>query len=77
MYREFINFLRIHGVYDRFIKNLNKLEHKSIEEYLKETDSRHFILSSFSWLDTDEGVQFWSNIEALWLYIRIYGKNKK
>lgn len=65
----FINFLKEHNLYYRFRayysfspeKNCN-----SFEEYLEKQDPVHYITGAFPWSKTDEGQNFWQDMDGCW-----------
>jgi len=65
--KQLIIFLKKHKVLTRYKKNFKKQRHiYDLEKFcsLGLLDSR--ISSAFNWIETDEGVEFWSNLSIKW-----------
>lgn len=64
-----VRFLKEHGIYNIFIRNLRGKG--SIDEYviclLDHSCLSSFIVSGFIWDDTDEGHKFWSHMSQEWV----------
>jgi hypothetical protein len=76
-YKElFIKFLKDNGAYDKFVKNLNDFWKKNIDEYLNIQQPveeyihyEDYIVSAFSLTQTDEGAEYWWDLDDLWNYL--------
>ena len=67
--RLFIRFLKEEKVYHPFRRNFAKMPmygHKSLGKYLRNVKKEDAIRDSFSWRNTQEGHDFWSNIACEW-----------
>lgn len=65
----FINFLKEYKLYFRFkayfIAGANYKDW-SFEEYLDKYDPVHYITGAFPWPNTDEGRDFWDDVDTHW-----------
>ena len=72
MKREFFKFLKMHNLTKMFSKNLKKYNRifASTTVYLI-GDPRTFINGAFVWSQTEQGHDFWSKFDTLWMdYIK-------
>lgn len=65
---DLLEFLEAEGVTDKFIKNIKSgaLNEGITEEYFEEDEEEFYIGYSFIWSDTEEGLEFWNNIDEKW-----------
>ena len=75
--KSFVKFLKNNYVYDKFINNINNTElnqhtfWKDIYNYCDRFEKESYILAAFNIDNSDEGRNFWININRLWLkYIK-------
>ena len=67
-----IEFLKEEKVYDAFIGNYNRLAdadiEPSIDEFLEyEQGDSSAIASAFIWSETEQGTEFWGEIDVKWV----------
>jgi len=75
MKEKFIQFLKDNGALEKFEENLKSSEVRfeddnftTIDEYFdKDSDPTTFIGAAFIWFITDEGSEFWANIDNKWI----------
>ena len=69
----FYRFLKQENVFHLFVKNISNKETRlycvnDIKEYINDTNKRDLIYYAFKWRATNEGHDFWSQINQRWLY---------
>ena len=65
--KELIAFLKKHRVLTKFKKNLKKHGHYiSLEYFCSVADPEVYIGGGFSWDNTEEGLDFWSDLDDKW-----------
>jgi hypothetical protein len=70
--QDFINFLKNKNIYEKFINNLLSFNNQQKKEnwkqckFCKDVDKFFYILSSFYWHETEEGSDFWEDINNKW-----------
>ncbi len=64
----FEKFLINRGLLERFKHNLKKhgMCTDDFSLFLKITDENDYVVDSFSWADTKNGLSFWTKINAEW-----------
>lgn len=65
----FIKFLKEYKLYYRFVAYYNLCPNhkiKCFEEYLETKEPMHYVTEAFAWLETDEGDDFWNNVDEHW-----------
>ena len=71
MKEKFIQFLKKHRAYRKYLKNLKK-GHKAsytFDEYWPEIEKINpifLLVASFKWSKTPEGFEFWDKLDKLW-----------
>lgn len=68
----FYRFLKQENVFHLFVKNISNKETRlycvnNIKEYFNDTSKRDLIFYAFQWSATNEGHDFWSQINQRWL----------
>lgn len=67
MVKEFIRFLLIHEVYEKYIFNYaNASSYWKYTYHIAVGNPDEFIMSAFLWNATPEGDPFWNRINDLW-----------
>lgn len=75
VYDYLLQFLREEKALTKFIKNVRKHKSISVKHYvtnllhpweLAVNEIKSLIGASFAWVDTEEGAQYWINIERKW-----------
>jgi len=73
--KEFVKFLKDNHIHDKFVYNYqrsidkkkrNRYPYIEISDYCDMTNDLDYILSSFSWVDSHEGIGFWSGYNDKW-----------
>ena len=70
----FYRFLKQENVFHLFVKNISNKEtrlycvNNNIKEYINDTNKIDLIYYAFQWRATNEGHDFWSQINQRWLY---------
>lgn len=67
MKERFIQFLKDNKIYNRFCGYYAANRIKPLDYYLDNTNPKYFILNSFSWSKTDEGEEFWTDLDYKWV----------
>lgn len=62
---KFVKFLKKKGIYEQYSKNL-ELKGKPIITFLKTTHPLNYLFSAFGWLETEEGGNYWCEIDHEW-----------
>ncbi len=88
MKKEFIRFLKEHGIYAAHKRNFD-IEHLSAcsldlyyrvknngEDFFNVVDPEHYISGAFEWSLTPEGNIFWGDLHLIW-NAKTYGVNLK
>lgn len=73
-YKNFINFLKEHNAFSKFIKNFNlqikwrKIYNHPIDvlTYFRIVGEEYFLYYAFLWRSTKEGDSFWRNLASEW-----------
>jgi uncharacterized circularly permuted ATP-grasp superfamily protein len=61
-WEKFENFLKREGVFEKYLENLYEQDEQLTEfEYPSE-----YVSAAFVWTDTNEGHNFWSDIDTKW-----------
>lgn len=66
----FIQFLQEHNLYYRFSAYCSVHTKISLDEYLDTIVPEFYLSSAFSWSKTDEGHDFWSDVDDAWYKYR-------
>lgn len=80
MKKLFIEFLKVKGMYKLYVNNMYKLYVNNwknvIGSVLKPIKKpRHYVSFAFSWSHTEEGYDFWKDLDTQWLEIlKVLGK---
>lgn len=61
----FITFIKYEGLYVQFIRNGNAM-HQNKMDYYKNVKSSSFIINSFFWATTEEGMVKWEKLHDKW-----------
>lgn len=70
----FYRFLKQENVFHLFVKNISNNKTRlycvndNIKKYFNDTYKRDLIYYAFNWKATNEGHDFWSQINQRWLY---------
>lgn len=71
-YEMFFGFLKDEGVYRKYIRNLIResglYSIAKLKEYTYFYSEAVFISYAFDWDETDEGGDFWNNVNYKWMY---------
>jgi hypothetical protein len=65
----FLDFLNIIGAYEKYLKNINPENLKNLivdQKEHPEFDIKDIVDYSFKWDSTNEGFEFWNNIDEQW-----------
>lgn len=67
MEETFINFLKEHNAYEKFIKNFESdSEYSCLDELFNDNYHSEWIYSAFLWEDTPEEPDYWADLDSLW-----------
>lgn len=68
MKEKFINFLKEHDAYEKFIKNLESAEiYPSFDVFCRVEGFLDWTSTAFNWDSTPEGYRFWFELDDLWV----------
>lgn len=68
MKENFINFLKEHDAYEKFIKNLKSADiYSSFDALCRVESFLDWISCSFDWEYSPEEFHFWHNLDNLWI----------
>lgn len=70
----FIEFLKGHGVFDSFKKELIMQNKKDINTIFLQTYIDRWIIGPFSWMRTTQGFDFWSDLHKKWSSFAVENK---
>jgi hypothetical protein len=76
MKEEFIKFLKLRGAYNSFAKNIGE---RSVYDFLDNKNPREWLFGAFSWSCSQEGHNYWHEIDDEWdgLRYRTYEISKE
>ena len=71
MKERFIEFLKNQGVYEKFLDNFNGQNATlTFEDFLNtQTDPQEYVYWGFVWDETNEGREYWENLDDEWVTI--------
>ena len=70
MKEQFIKFLKKHGALRKFKYNLRHVarhDDKDIDSFCKGNSETIYILSAFRWAVTREGLDYWHDLDKVWI----------
>lgn len=66
MVKVLIGFLKENGAYSSFVKECKKFGNKTMEEMFDHINCHEFIMCAFNWSESENGPEYWEDLDARW-----------